>query len=163
MGRADAAFVPPITFGLPFPCAPTREARLSPLFETKTYTHCRNDRTKLNPLTESRQHAFCCRGCYVTWYRKHCLVCDRATAPRSPDDPCPTRNLCSRDCRNAFQRKPGIFEAFGVPTGRKAAAAQRQAVHSRVSGKQRGLDHPGRDQPAWDGGRRQQPSLMEWT
>jgi hypothetical protein len=98
---------------------------LSPLFETKTYIRCRNDRVKLNPSTESRLHAFCCRGCYVNWYRKHCLVCDRETPPRSPDEPYPTRNFCSRDCRNAFLSNPGIFQAFGVPTGQKAAAAQR--------------------------------------
>jgi hypothetical protein len=107
---------------------------LSPLFETETYTYCRNDRVKLEKPTENRRLAFHCRGCFVTWYRKHCLVCDRETPPRSPDERYPTRNFCSRKCRNAFRANPDIFQAFGVPTGRKAAAAQRQAVRSSLGG-----------------------------
>jgi hypothetical protein len=102
---------------------------LSPLFETKTYTCCRNDRVELKPPTENRRHAFCCRQCYVTWYRKHCLVCDDATGPRSPEERYPTRNLCGRsDCRSAFRRNPAIFEAFGVPNGPKSAALLRRGL-----------------------------------
>jgi hypothetical protein len=54
----------------------------------------------------------------------NCLVCDS----RDGTVFAPTRNFCSPDCRNAFRANPDIFQGFGVPTGRKAAAARRRGL-----------------------------------
>jgi hypothetical protein len=39
---------------------------------------CRNPRCKLKlpAPVENEHHAFCCRGCYVSFYRSRCLVCE---------------------------------------------------------------------------------------
>ena len=80
--------------------------------EQERFYHCRNKlcRSKLAQPVEIRQHAFCSRNCFVRFYRHHCLVCGKETREaRSPDARNPTRNFCSRSCKNAFRRNPNIY------------------------------------------------------
>jgi hypothetical protein len=37
--------------------------------------YCRHDRTKLTEPTENLRRAFCCRGCFNSFYRSRCRVC----------------------------------------------------------------------------------------
>jgi hypothetical protein len=37
---------------------------------------CRKCRTKLNEPTDNPRRAFCCRGCFNSFYRSRCVVCE---------------------------------------------------------------------------------------
>jgi hypothetical protein len=38
--------------------------------------YCRFDRTKLSEPTDNPKRAFCCRGCFNSFYRSRCVVCE---------------------------------------------------------------------------------------
>ena len=89
--------------------------------EQERFYHCRNKhcRSKLAQSVEIRHHAFCSRNCFVRFYRHHCLVCGKETKEaRSPDSRNPTRNFCSRSCKNTFRRNPSIYAGPGGSSDR---------------------------------------------
>src|SRR5206468_2076766 len=55
--------------------------------------HCRNSRctAKLHPAVANPRDAFCCRGCFETYYRHRCLACERPI-PRTTE----RQVLCGR-------------------------------------------------------------------
>jgi hypothetical protein len=66
---------------------------MSTIFEARTYTYCRTCRTRLAAVTETAR---------VSWYRKHCLVCDRDTKPHRVQVVLLTSNI---ETLNREQRK----------------------------------------------------------
>ncbi len=38
--------------------------------------YCRHDRTKLAGPTDNLRRAFCCRGCFNSYFRSRCVVCE---------------------------------------------------------------------------------------
>jgi hypothetical protein len=69
--------------------------------------HCRNVRCggKLKVPTERMCDAFCCSGCYASFYRFRCLVCERPFDRKTE-----RRQLCGRPkCKRDFQRHTERF------------------------------------------------------
>jgi hypothetical protein len=76
-------------------------------FKTETRKMCRNPkcRSKLPAPVSNAREAFCCRGCYSSFYLHRCIVCEdkieRTTA---------NRKICKKSkCRNAL----AVGEGFG--------------------------------------------------
>lgn len=68
---------------------------------------CRNQRCRswLKSPSENPRDAFCCSGCYVGFYRTHCIVCEAPTVRKTGN-----QYLCGRrQCRNEFRRNPTPF------------------------------------------------------
>ena len=49
-------------------------------FAIEVRHYCRNPkcRSKLKSAVSNPREAFCARGCYTSFYRKRCLVCEEA-------------------------------------------------------------------------------------
>jgi hypothetical protein len=72
---------------------------------------CRNPkcRGKLKTPVENERDAFCTRGCYTSFYRHRCLVCEGPIA-RAVEN----QKICKKaKCRNAF-RAVGLWPVFRV-------------------------------------------------
>ena len=68
---------------------------------------CRNPRchSKLPEPVSNPREAFCTRGCYSQFYRKRCLVCEKAIEQPSRG----TRLICEKaKCRNAWRASVGF-------------------------------------------------------
>jgi hypothetical protein len=69
--------------------------------ETELRHYCRHKlcRSKLpQPVSNSRE-AFCSRGCYRSFYRRHCLICEAEMVRKTEN-----QLVCGkRRCRNALQ------------------------------------------------------------
>jgi hypothetical protein len=75
--------------------------------------YCRNTRCrmKLPELVANEHHAFCTPGCFTSFYRARCRVCEEpihvAKQRRGPK-----RILCRKDnCRRAYRRNPSLYNA----------------------------------------------------
>jgi hypothetical protein len=86
---------------------------------------CRNSRcgAKLKPPTTNRLDAFCCSGCFESFYRSRCLVCEQLFSRKTE-----RRLLCGRaKCKREFQRHPERFSvgryigSVLVPNGTRSA------------------------------------------
>jgi hypothetical protein len=78
-------------------------------FETRHY--CRNPRcrSKLSTPVANAREAFCARGCFESFYRSHCRVCD-ATIKRRTEH----QKFCRRPrCKTHFRAYPTQFEWSG--------------------------------------------------
>jgi hypothetical protein len=85
--------------------------------EVKLRHRCRFCEGNLPNPVENRHRAFCTRGCYDSFHRKRCVVCQRK-APKDKPRKRPQDKLCGRRiCRNEYRRTP---EAFAHPWGEKA-------------------------------------------
>ena len=70
---------------------------------------CRNPRcrSKLPAPVENPRNAFCVRGCFTSFYRHRCLVCEQEFARRRDD-----QHICNRrKCKSAFRRNREQFFA----------------------------------------------------
>jgi hypothetical protein len=68
---------------------------------------CRNVRcgAKLEPAATNPRDAFCCQGCFDSFYRGRCLVCERSFIRQSE-----RQQLCKRRrCRDEFYRHKELF------------------------------------------------------
>ena len=68
---------------------------------------CRNPRClgKLKTPVESKREAFCCSGCFNSYFRKRCLVCEQ-TYSRAVEH----QRLCGRrKCRRDYNRNPAAY------------------------------------------------------
>jgi hypothetical protein len=75
--------------------------------------HCRNPRCggKLQRPTNNRLDAFCCRGCFDSYYRSRCLVCEQPFRRKTE-----RRQVCNRSkCRHEFQRHRERFRPPATP------------------------------------------------
>jgi hypothetical protein len=85
--------------------------------DTSVRHFCRNPRcrAKMRTPVENPHAAFCCRGCFKQFYRRHCLVCERELRDRMTGQARPTRRkFCGRKCRNEFRRFPHVFDGLGT-------------------------------------------------
>jgi len=80
-----------------------------------TFQHCRDCRSKLKTATDMRMASFCGSTCWMKYYRNHCRVCDAGLAPlmgRWTN----RVNLCSRKCRNTYDREGQHLRGFSRST-----------------------------------------------
>jgi hypothetical protein len=89
---------------------------------------CRNPKcsVKLRPPVTSRRDAFCSRGCFDSYYRKHCLVCEAPIARLTE------RNLfCGRQkCRNEWRRNRERFASARSLASGLATNTSRNSIKS---------------------------------
>jgi hypothetical protein len=87
--------------------------------EEKPRHQCRNPKCRLKlqaPVTNQRE-AFCCRGCYSSFYRIRCRICEEPIKQPGRG----TRLVCKKPkCRSAWQRKDGM--------GRYVASSDAKAI-----------------------------------
>ena len=72
--------------------------------------YCRNlrCRSKLRVPQENDHKAFCCRGCWLQFYRERCIVCE-AAIERTANN----RLVCKRSrCRNELRAWPDKYQPF---------------------------------------------------
>jgi hypothetical protein len=88
--------------------------------------YCRNSRcrSKLREPVENHHHAFCCKGCFETFYLRRCRVCERDIS----NDPLTgearkrlsRRKYCGRKCANEAERFSRAYAWIGSqPTKRE--------------------------------------------
>jgi len=76
--------------------------------------YCPNVRcgARLKRPTRNPRDAFCCAGCFRSYYRGRCLVCERPFKRKTE-----RRQVCDRSqCRHEFQRHRERFEGARYPT-----------------------------------------------
>ena len=81
--------------------------------ETAMRKFCRNPkcRMKLPTPTSNEREAFCCRGCYQSFYLHRCLVCEKAIERTTAN-----RKICKKSkCRNALAAGEGFGRFHGNP------------------------------------------------
>jgi hypothetical protein len=72
---------------------------------------CRHCRTKLNEPTENLRRAFCARGCYRSFYRSRCRVCEASIRRKNEQ-----QKVCyGKECKAELRRFP---EAYSWPKSR---------------------------------------------
>jgi hypothetical protein len=87
-----------------------------PTPDQKVRHYCRNPRcrAKLKDPVENARAAFCCRGCFVGYFRRRCLVCEE-TYERATEH----QKLCRRrKCRRDYNKNP---IAYASPWGRRTS------------------------------------------
>jgi hypothetical protein len=69
---------------------------------------CRNLRCglKLKQPTDNLRDAFCCSGCFASYFRGHCLVCERPLNRKARAE---HQRFCRPKCRKEFSRHPERF------------------------------------------------------
>ena len=75
--------------------------------EEKPRHQCRNPkcRSKLQAPVTNQREGFCCRGCYSSFYRTRCRVCEEPIKQPGRG----VRLVCKKSkCRSAWQRKDGM-------------------------------------------------------
>jgi hypothetical protein len=76
--------------------------------------HCRNPRCRaaLETAAPNRLGAFCCRGCFASFFRSRCLVCERPITRKNE-----RQKTCRRPkCRSEFKRHRERFSATRYPS-----------------------------------------------
>ena len=78
-------------------------------FNQETRKRCRHCQMNLpTPVTNARE-AFCGRGCYGSFYRKRCLICEEPMERKSEH-----QKLCKKSkCRNALRQLQKADLALG--------------------------------------------------
>jgi hypothetical protein len=73
---------------------------------------CRNPkcRMKLSEPADNEHHAFCTPGCHTSFYRRRCLVCEKAL----PEGPANRKTCKNAECRSSYRRFP---HAYDFPRG----------------------------------------------
>jgi hypothetical protein len=71
--------------------------------------HCRNPRCRLKlPVpVENEHHAFCCRGCYVSFYRSRCLVCEEPIRRKNERQRFGSGH---KTCEQEYRRFPRVYD-----------------------------------------------------
>jgi hypothetical protein len=93
---------------------------------------CRNPscRLKLSVPVENEHRAFCCRGCFDSFYHSRCLVCEKdiGTSPITGErrKRLSQRRYCGRTCKGEAARFPHVF-VWGGPPPQKTPASSRSA------------------------------------
>jgi hypothetical protein len=87
--------------------------------------YCRNQhcRSRLKEPTDNPRSAFCTRGCYASFYRSRCLVCERSTivdpSTGQPRQRLDQRKFCGRRCKNEARRFPHLYADPFPPYGHR--------------------------------------------
>jgi hypothetical protein len=66
---------------------------------------CRKCRTKLAEPTDNPRRAFCCRGCFNSHYRSHCVVCEEPIRRKTEWQ----KTCISRECKAEVRRFPAAY------------------------------------------------------
>lgn len=114
------------------------------MLESAPRHYCRNlrCRSRLKLEVENPRHAFCCRGCFTTFHRLRCVVCERPTKTGRAE-------ICHRPkCRYALRQWPHVYR---FPRGKKHTDREspvRRKVASR-SAHFTGIKSGDKDARAW--------------
>jgi hypothetical protein len=75
---------------------------------------CRNPhcRSKLKVPVENEHRAFCCRGCYSSFYRSRCLVCEEQMHRKTERQRFKSGHAV---CRAEYHRFPHVYAWEGQP------------------------------------------------
>jgi hypothetical protein len=98
----------------------------------KTRHYCRNPRcrSKLPAPVENEHQAFCTRGCFESFYRSRCLVCEKniGTNPLTGEKRkrLDQRKFCGRRCKAEARQFPHVY-AWEVPDPVKCTRSSRSA------------------------------------
>jgi hypothetical protein len=66
---------------------------------------CRKCRTKLAEPTDNPRRAFCCRGCFGSFYRSRCVVCEEPIRRKTEWQ----KTCISRECKAEVRRFPATY------------------------------------------------------
>jgi hypothetical protein len=80
---------------------------------------CRFCRTKLAEPTDNPRRGFCCRGCFNSFYRSHCLVCESPIRLKRENQ---LRLCIDVRCKAEVRRFP---EAYSWPDSLNVKVAQK--------------------------------------
>jgi hypothetical protein len=87
---------------------------------------------KLPAPVENEHHAFCCRGCYVNFYRFRCLVCEDQMKRKREGQRLKSGHI---RCYNEYRRFPHVYD---LP-GRTAPKRDERARSAHFTGLKTGL------------------------
>jgi hypothetical protein len=99
--------------------------------------HCR---MKLKAPVENEQHAFCCRGCFNSFYRSRCLVCERDMSldplTREHRARSSRRKFCGRKCKAEAVKFPHTYQypTRATKGSRNAHFTGLKSAHKRILG-----------------------------
>jgi hypothetical protein len=85
--------------------------------------YCRNQhcRSRLKEPIDHPRSAFCTRGCYKSFYRSRCLVCERSIiadpSTGQPRQRLDQRKFCGRRCKHEARRYPHLYADPFLPYG----------------------------------------------
>jgi hypothetical protein len=106
-------------------------------FATNLRRRCRNPKCRLKlpePVSNERE-AFCCRGCYGSFYRRRCLICEQPMERETE-----RQLVCGkRKCRNALAARCGLGRY--LPSSHPISPAKKPV--------NKGLEMPNDDDRAW--------------
>jgi hypothetical protein len=97
------------------------------MLDTVFRHYCRNQhcRSKLAEPVEDRRRAFCTLACHSSFYRRHCLVCEKELPP-GPDH----RKFCRKPgCKSEYRQYPHVYD-FPGPTSQGARRAPKTPIKS---------------------------------
>jgi hypothetical protein len=95
---------------------------------SKMRHRCRNPRCgrKLKEPTDNPREAFCCKGCFTSYYRNRCIV-DERPYNRVRED----QHTCgSRKCKGELRRHPLRYFGRWLPVPHEALSALRNPIKS---------------------------------
>jgi hypothetical protein len=90
---------------------------------------CRHCRTKLDEPTENLRRAFCARGCYRSFYRSRCRVCEAPIRRKNEQQKVCYGKECKAELRRFPERIPGPKVVAATHLRRMRDGAQKPLQH----------------------------------
>jgi hypothetical protein len=87
--------------------------------------YCRHCRTRLKVPVESEHHGFCARGCYASFYRSRCLVCEEPIRRKNEGQKFGSGHAV---CRSKYRRFQHVYN----PSGYHPTAAVRGGLKNPI-------------------------------
>src|ERR1700757_2071255 len=84
------------------------QAEWTCVMDTSLRHYCRNPRCrmKLQAPVENEHRAFCCRGCFESFYRSRCLVCEQPMRRKTEQQRFKSGHAV---CRAQYRRFPHVY------------------------------------------------------
>lgn len=99
-------------------------------FEAELRHRCRNlhCRSKLPEPVENERRAFCAKGCFTSYYRHRCVVCERPFKRKREN-----QHVCSRpSCKPAFWGNRGQFDPSGYLDGQSVKGSSKTSTTTGI-------------------------------
>jgi hypothetical protein len=99
-------------------------------FAANLRRRCRHRRSKLPEPVANLREAFGCSGCYGSFYRHRCRICEEPLERRRED-----QNICRKaTCRNAWKSKDGLGRYY-IPASSKLAPESHDFIEPKLATK----------------------------
>jgi hypothetical protein len=107
---------------------------------------CRKCRTKLAEPTDNPRRAFCCRGCFGSFYRSRCVVCEEPIRRKTEWQ----KTCISRECKAEVRRFPAAYSWPERQTASSSSDASKAPLEAHFTGLKGALrdDRPTTKAPA---------------